>query len=56
MGVAVSSSQVVSATSSSLGKGLLTVFPCFSVGSLPWGTVLRELLQHESFPWAAILH
>ena len=51
MGVAVSASHIVSAApfSSSWG-GLLTLFPCSSVGSLPQETVLHELLQHESSP------
>ncbi|KAK4830730.1 hypothetical protein QYF61_013180 [Mycteria americana] len=35
---------------------LLTLFPCSSMGSSPWETVLHELLQHESFPQAAALH
>ena len=56
MGVAVSSSHVVSASPSSSGGGLLTLFPCSSVGSLPRETVLHELLQRESFPWATVLH
>jgi len=56
MGTVVSSSQVVSATPSSSGAGLLTLFPCSSVRSLSWETVLHRLLQHESFPWAAALH
>jgi len=56
MGVAVSSSHVVSATSSSLGGGLLTLFPCSSVRSLSRETVLHKFLQHESFPRAAGLH
>ena len=56
MGVWVSSSHVVSAVPSSSGGGLLTLFPCSSVGSLPWETVLHELLQCESFPRAAVLH
>lgn len=30
--------------------------PCSSMGPLPWGTVLHELLQHESFLWAAVLY
>jgi len=55
-GVAVSSSHVVSATPSSSGGGLLTLFPSFSVRSLSWETVLHKLLQGESFPWAAALH
>jgi len=56
MGVAVSSSHVVSAAPSSSGEGLLTLLPCSSVGSLPRETVLHELLHHEAFSWAAILH
>uniref|UniRef100_A0A8C0B7V8 Protein kinase domain containing, cytoplasmic n=1 Tax=Buteo japonicus TaxID=224669 RepID=A0A8C0B7V8_9AVES len=56
MGVGVSSSHVVSAAPSSSGAGLLTLFLCSSVGSLPQETVLHELPQHESFPWAAVLH
>jgi len=56
MGVAVSSSHVVSAAPSSSGGRLLTLFPCSSVRSLPWETVLHKLLQSESFPWAAALH
>ena len=56
MGVGVSSSHVVSATPSSSGGGLLTLFPCSSVGSLPRETVLHKLLQQKSFPWAAVLH
>ena len=56
MRVAVSSSHVVSAAPSSSGGGLLTLFPCSSVGSLPQETVLHELLQRESFPWATVLH
>lgn len=36
--------------------GLLTLSPCFSVGYLPKETVLRDLLQQESFWWAAVLH
>jgi len=56
MGVAVSSSHVVSVAPSSSGGRLLTLFPCSSVGSLPQEIVLYELLQCESFPWAAVLH
>jgi len=57
MGVAVSSSHVVSAAApSSSGGGLLTLCPCSSVGSLSWETILHKLLQRESFPWAAALH
>jgi len=56
MRVAVSSSHLVSATPSSSGGGLLTSFPCSSVGSLPWETVPHEVLQCEYFPWATVLH
>ena len=56
MGVAVSSSHVSSAAPSSSGEGLLTLFPCSSVGSLPRGSALHELLQRESFARAAVLH
>jgi len=56
MGTAVSSSQVVSTDPSFSGGGLLTLCPCSSVGSLPWETVLHELLQYESCPRAAVLH
>ncbi|KAK4832521.1 hypothetical protein QYF61_023853 [Mycteria americana] len=35
---------------------LLTLFPCSSMRSLPWETVLHERLQCESFPWAIVLH
>jgi len=52
----VSSSHVVSDTPSSSGGGLLTLFPCSSVRSLSWETVLYKILQCESFPWAADLH
>ncbi|KAM9590835.1 uncharacterized protein ACIBXB_005885 [Morphnus guianensis] len=45
-----------SAASSSSGGGLITVFPCSSVGSHPRETVLHELLQRGSFPQAAVLH
>jgi len=55
MGAAVSSSHVVSAAPSSSGGGLLTLYPCSSIGSLPWETVLPQLLQHESFPRGAVL-
>jgi len=34
---------------------LLTLFPCSSVGSHPWETVLHKLSQHGSFPGAAVL-
>jgi len=56
VGVAISSSHIVSAAPSSSGGGLLTLFPGSSLGSHPWDTVLHELLQPESFPWAAVLH
>jgi len=56
MEVAVSSSHIVSAAPSSSGGGLLTLFPCSSMGSLPGQTVLHEFLQHGSFPWATVLH
>ena len=35
---------------------LLMLFPSSILGSLPWDTVLQELLQHGSFPQAAALH
>jgi len=35
---------------------LLILFPCSSVWSHPWETVLHELLQCEYFPQAAVLH
>ena len=50
-----SSSHVVYAAASSSGGGLFTLFPCSSVGSFPWETVLHELLQHEFFPRGAVL-
>jgi len=56
MGAAVGSSHNVSAAPSSSLGGLLTLFSCSSVGSLPRETVLHEFLQHESFLWAAVLH
>jgi len=55
MGVAVSSSHLVSAAPSSSGGGLLTLCPCSSVRSLPRETVLHELPQRGSFPRAAVL-
>lgn len=30
---------------------LLTLFPCSTMGSLPWDAVLQELLQRGTFPW-----
>jgi len=56
MGVTVSLSHLVSATASSSGGGLLTLFPCSSVRSLSQETVLHRHLQCESFPWAAAFH
>jgi len=56
MGVTVSSSHVVSAAPSFSLGGLLTLFPCSSVRSLSEETVLHELLQCGSFPWATALH
>jgi len=55
MGVTVSSSHVVSAAPSSSGGGLLTLCPSSSVRALLRETVLHRLLQHESFPWGAVL-
>jgi len=34
---------------------LFMLFPCSSMGFLPWESVLHELLQQTSFPWAAVL-
>jgi len=48
MGVTASSSHVVSAAPSSSGTGLLTFFPCSSVRSLSWETVLHKLPQRGS--------
>ena len=56
MGVAVSSSHVVSATPCSSGEGLLTLCPCSSMGSIPREAVPNEPLQHEPFPRAAALY
>jgi len=56
MGVAVSSSHIVSANPSSSEGGLITLCPCSRVRSLPWDTVLCELLQQKSFPRAIALH
>jgi len=49
MGAVVSSLPVVSATPSFSGRGLITLFPCSSIGSHAWETVLHELLRPESF-------
>lgn len=46
MKVMISLSHTVTAAPSSSGGGLLILFPCFSVGSLPRDTILHELLQH----------
>ncbi|CAN0305694.1 unnamed protein product, partial [Bubo scandiacus] len=56
MEVVVSLSHIVSDAPSSTEEGLLTLFPCSGMGSLPQQTVLHELLQCESFPQAAVLH
>jgi len=56
MGVVVGSAHVISAAPSSSGGRLLALFQCSSVGSLPWETVLHQLLQHESFQQAKVLH
>jgi len=56
MEVVVSSSHTVSVTFSSSGEGLLTLFPCSSVGFYPRERVLHKLLQHVSLPWPAVLH
>lgn len=50
MGAMVSPSQVVYVAAQ--GEESL---PCLSVGSFWWETVLHKLLQHESFPQAAVL-
>lgn len=50
MGLAVNSSHLISDTPFSSEEGLLTVL-CFSMGSLPWETVLYKLLPCDSFPW-----
>lgn len=59
MGAMVSSSHTVSAAPSSSGVGL-TLFLHFTAGDSlycpPQETVLRELVQCEFFPWAAVLH
>jgi len=49
MGVAVSSSHVVSDAPSFSGGGVLTLCPCSRVGSLLQETVLHKLLQQGSF-------
>ena len=49
-------SRIVSAAPSSSGGGLLTLFPCSSVGCLSWGSALQEFLQLKSFPCTAVLH
>jgi len=50
MGVTVSSSHVVSAAPSSSGGGFLMLFPCSSVRSLSWETILHKLLQRGVLP------
>lgn len=55
MGVVVSSSRCF-CTPSSSGAGLLTCFLCSSMGSLPRETMLHELFQCQSFPWATVPH
>jgi len=56
IGVAVSSLHAVSAAPCPSRGGFLTLFPCSSVRSLSWETVLHKLLQCESCPQAAALH
>jgi len=56
MGVEFSSSYIASATPSSSGGRLLTLFSCSRVRSLSRETVLHKLLHCESFPQAAALH
>jgi len=56
MEVEVSSSYIASATPSSSGGRLLTLFSCSRVRSFSWETVLHKLLHCESFPRAAALH
>lgn len=54
LGTAITSSYIFTVPSSS-GEDLLTLLHCSSMGSLPcWKTALHELLQCESFHWAAI--
>lgn len=57
MGVVVSSSHV-SAVPSSSGGGLLTLLPCFSIGTPPMGGAMNihDFLRPESYPQGAILH
>ncbi|CAM9592465.1 unnamed protein product, partial [Bubo scandiacus] len=45
MVVAISSSHTVSVAPSPSGGGLLTLYPCSSVGSLPRAAALHKLLQ-----------
>lgn len=49
MGVEMSSSRIIYHTF------LFMLFPCSSMESLFWETVFHKLLQHRSFPWAAVL-
>lgn len=52
MGTAVSFSHIFS--SFFFGGRLPTLFPCSRVWSFQWEAVLHELLQYQSFPWAAV--
>jgi len=56
MRAVVISLHIVSVVLTSSGGGLLTLFPCSSMGSHPQAAVLHELLQRESFPWSVFLH
>lgn len=56
MEVVVSSAHDVSSAPFFSGAELFTLFSCSSMGALPQKTVLHELLQSESIPWAAALH
>lgn len=49
MRIVVSSSLIVSITPSSSREGLLALFPCSSMGSIPQAIVFYELLKHEPF-------
>lgn len=57
MQVVISSSRIVSAALLSTVGGLLTFFPCFSMGSLPRETILHKPLQLIHLPpkWAFFL-
>lgn len=56
MGAAVSSSHFFSAAPSEEEEGLLMLFSCSSVGSLPLEAIFHKLLERESFPQAAVHH